>query len=61
MNDSAPFSHPNRVGTPAELCWACDGAGTVADRQWPSGRDICPTCFGRRVIAQAPARQQEAA
>jgi hypothetical protein len=43
------------LGTPAELCGRCEGRGWVADAQWPSGRDVCQVCKGRRVISRIPA------
>jgi DnaJ-class molecular chaperone len=48
MSDRTPLLGP---GTTAAICRRCEGDGWVEDSRWPSGRDVCPTCLGRRVVA----------
>lgn len=57
MSERLPFG----LGTPASVCDRCEGAGWVEDAQWPSGRDVCPRCQGRRVVARPLEAAEEAA
>jgi hypothetical protein len=52
-----PPRPPEQRPMPAEPCGRCAGRGWVNASQWPSGRDLCPRCGGRRVVARVLLRE----